>query len=263
MAAMAASPVAVIEWRTLYRGIRFGLHQFVSIGKEFERRELRIGLTRMEKDYLTLKPAATSRSSGTWSDDDYDVLAEGEVVGRIMKANAAPAGMAWMWTLAFGQLEQLRARSATLQQQRESWKLLVKELEQLRARSATLQQQRESWKLRALMAEAQLLETTAKASSDVLARNVSDVRYASLKRFLAKRFHSDYAPGQGIEKILRNEIFKEIWSEVERLDHAGAGTRSVGSDPPRRHDDISARHAPSHRSSVAFHAVVWPAYGAS
>jgi hypothetical protein len=55
----------------------------------------------MDKDYLTLKPAATSRSSGTWSDDDYDVLAEGEVVGRIMKADAA-LGMAWMWTLAFG-----------------------------------------------------------------------------------------------------------------------------------------------------------------
>jgi hypothetical protein len=32
----------------------------------------------------------------------HDVLAEGEVVGRIMKANAAPVGMAWMWTLAFG-----------------------------------------------------------------------------------------------------------------------------------------------------------------
>ena len=102
---------------------------------------------------------------------------------------------------------------------------MVKELEQLRARSATLQQQRESWKLRALMAEAQLLETTAKASSDVRARNVSDVRYASLKRFLAKRFHPDYAPGQGIEKIVRNEIFKEIWSEVDRLDQGVSATR--------------------------------------
>jgi hypothetical protein len=59
----------------------------------------------MDKDYLTLKPAATSQSSGTWSDDDYDVLAEGEVVGRIFKVNAAPVGMAWMWTLAFGQHE--------------------------------------------------------------------------------------------------------------------------------------------------------------
>jgi hypothetical protein len=55
----------------------------------------------MEKDYLILKRASASRSSGEWSDDDYDVLAEGEVVGRIMKANAAPVGTPWMWTLAF------------------------------------------------------------------------------------------------------------------------------------------------------------------
>jgi hypothetical protein len=27
-----------------------------------------------------------------WNDDDFDVLANGEVVGRIFKANAAPVG---------------------------------------------------------------------------------------------------------------------------------------------------------------------------
>jgi hypothetical protein len=31
----------------------------------------------MEKDYLTLKRASTSRPSGEWNDDDFDVLAEG------------------------------------------------------------------------------------------------------------------------------------------------------------------------------------------
>jgi len=46
----------------------------------------------MEKDYLILKRAAVSRPSGQWSDDDFDVLANGEVVGRIYKANAAPVG---------------------------------------------------------------------------------------------------------------------------------------------------------------------------
>jgi hypothetical protein len=56
----------------------------------------------MEKDYLTLKRALASRSSGEWSDDDYDVLADGAVVGRIFKANAAPVGSPWTWTLAFG-----------------------------------------------------------------------------------------------------------------------------------------------------------------
>jgi hypothetical protein len=43
----------------------------------------------MDKDYLTLKRASMSRPSGEWSDDDFDVLAEGAVVGRIFKANAA------------------------------------------------------------------------------------------------------------------------------------------------------------------------------
>jgi hypothetical protein len=59
----------------------------------------------MEKDYLILKRAAVSRPSGQWSDDDFDVLANGEVVGRIFKANAAPVGTPWMWTLAFGHRE--------------------------------------------------------------------------------------------------------------------------------------------------------------
>jgi hypothetical protein len=46
----------------------------------------------MEKDYLLLKRAAASRPSGQWSDDDYDVLADGVVVGRIFKAKASSPG---------------------------------------------------------------------------------------------------------------------------------------------------------------------------
>jgi hypothetical protein len=38
---------------------------------------------------LVLKRASTSRSPGEWNDDDFDVLADGVVVGRIMKAAAA------------------------------------------------------------------------------------------------------------------------------------------------------------------------------
>jgi hypothetical protein len=59
----------------------------------------------MEKDYLTLERASGSRPSGAWNHDDFDVLANGEVVGRIFKANAAPVGEPWMWTLAFGNHE--------------------------------------------------------------------------------------------------------------------------------------------------------------
>ena len=49
-----------------------------------------------------LKRASASRPSGEWNDDDFDVLADGVVVARIMKAAAVPVGMSWMWTLAFG-----------------------------------------------------------------------------------------------------------------------------------------------------------------
>jgi hypothetical protein len=50
---------------------------------------------------LILKRASTSRPSGEWSDDDYDVLADRVAVGRILHAAAAPVGMPWMWTLLF------------------------------------------------------------------------------------------------------------------------------------------------------------------
>ena len=54
---------------------------------------------------LILKRASASRLSGEWRDDDYDVLADGAVVGRIFKVHAAPGGAPWMWTLAFGHHE--------------------------------------------------------------------------------------------------------------------------------------------------------------
>jgi len=46
---------------------------------------------------LILKRASASRSSGEWCDDDYDVLENGVVVGRISKEQAAPQGRPWIW----------------------------------------------------------------------------------------------------------------------------------------------------------------------
>jgi hypothetical protein len=43
----------------------------------------------MDKDYLTLKRANASRPSGQWRHDDYDVICDGAVVGRIMHTPAA------------------------------------------------------------------------------------------------------------------------------------------------------------------------------
>jgi hypothetical protein len=47
---------------------------------------------------LILKRAALSRPSGEWRDDDYDVLENGGVVGRIFTVlSAALEGRPWMW----------------------------------------------------------------------------------------------------------------------------------------------------------------------
>jgi hypothetical protein len=67
--------------------------------------------------------------------------------------------------------------------------------------------------------------TSCAASRKAHGANSSGTPSLSLKRYLAKRFHPDYALGQGIEKTVRNEVFKEIWSEIERA-------RSRNLDPP-------------------------------
>jgi len=68
---------------------------------------------------LILKRASTSRPSGEWSDDDYDVLANSVVVGRIMKAAAAPVGAPWSFYAprtggAYWCARQPRGRSALI-----------------------------------------------------------------------------------------------------------------------------------------------------
>jgi hypothetical protein len=50
---------------------------------------------------LTLKRAKLSRSSGQWQDEDYDVLADGKVVGRIYEDASAstPPELRWFWSI--------------------------------------------------------------------------------------------------------------------------------------------------------------------
>jgi hypothetical protein len=47
---------------------------------------------------LILEHASVSRPSGQWRDDDYDVLEDGVVVGRIFCLDAVgPRDRPWMW----------------------------------------------------------------------------------------------------------------------------------------------------------------------
>jgi hypothetical protein len=46
---------------------------------------------------VILNRASISRASGEWGDDDYDVLEDGVVVGRIFLSPATPRDRPWMW----------------------------------------------------------------------------------------------------------------------------------------------------------------------
>jgi hypothetical protein len=50
---------------------------------------------------ITLRLASASRSSGQWQDEDYDVLVDGKVVGRIYEnaSVSAPPDMRWFWSV--------------------------------------------------------------------------------------------------------------------------------------------------------------------
>jgi hypothetical protein len=70
---------------------------------------------------LLLKRASASRPSGEWNDDDYDIIADGAVVGRIFHAAASPVGSPWMWTLIFGYHED-RTTTYGYQHARPRWR---------------------------------------------------------------------------------------------------------------------------------------------
>jgi hypothetical protein len=89
---------------------------------------------------------------------------------------------------------------------------LEAQVNRLRASGRKIIDQREEWKRRALSAEAKLGEANNGQNGG------GADRYSALKRYLAKQYHPDRAPGQGIERMARSEIFKEIWGEIERLD---------------------------------------------
>jgi hypothetical protein len=98
----------------------------------------------------------------------------------------------------------------------ESARRMIAQLEhyitQLRANSKAAEARKERWRLRALLAEEKLSHLSDGAPS------ADDRRFSVLRRFLAKQLHPDNASGTDTEKLIRAEIFKQIWSEVGRIE---------------------------------------------
>jgi hypothetical protein len=80
---------------------------------------------RVKMPALILKRA--SASSSEWN-DDYNVLADGAVVGRISLTLDAPQNRQWLWTLAHGQHKgrgyerHARPRAAAMAAFAKSWR---------------------------------------------------------------------------------------------------------------------------------------------
>lgn len=71
---------------------------------------------------------------------------------------------------------------------------------------------------RAASAEQQLrLQPRASGSS-----GGTDKRFTDAKRAFARLYHPNSANGAGIEKVVRAEIFKEFWAELERIEAQGS-----------------------------------------
>jgi hypothetical protein len=131
----------------------------------------------------------------------------------------------------YPRLRKLRVRrsstklKATNKLKKDDLALRVAELEQegyaLRARVKRLQDagktvigQREQWKSRALVAK-ELLE------AELSRRTKGDDRFDALRRLIAKELHPDFCTGGQLEKLMRQECFKKLWPEIERLADRG------------------------------------------
>lgn len=85
------------------------------------------------------------------------------------------------------------------------------QIAQLKASAESLAAERERWKQAAQQME-------ARPESDEVAAHG---KYSLLKHTLAKLLHPDTAHGSMAEKSVREAIFTEFWSAVERIERAG------------------------------------------
>ena len=83
-------------------------------------------------------------------------------------------------------------------------------VERLQEAGKTVIAQREQWKTRALATE-ELLKT------ERTQRSKGVDRFDALRRLVAKELHPDFCTGGDLEKLVRQECFKKLWPEIDRL----------------------------------------------
>jgi hypothetical protein len=81
-------------------------------------------------------------------------------------------------------------------------------------------QERDTWRDRARAAE------TSSVVQEPPDRQVGgpDRRFRQLRALLASEFHPDHSKTDGIERIIRGEIFKTLWPKVQDIEKSAAGS---------------------------------------
>jgi hypothetical protein len=71
-------------------------------------------------------------------------------------------------------------------------------------------------------ARADAAEANARASSGAASPG-ADGKFQAAKRAFARLYHPDNIKADGLDKVIRAEIFKEFWRELESIQKAGKG----------------------------------------
>ncbi|MDP2802069.1 MAG: hypothetical protein Q8O26_09315 [Phreatobacter sp.] len=85
------------------------------------------------------------------------------------------------------------------------------DIARLKALCQALTIERDAWKARAQIRE----ESVVSEPSD------GGEKYRALKKFIAREFHPDHVRADGIERLVRTEVFKTIWAHIEDIERAG------------------------------------------
>jgi len=139
------------------------------------------------------------------------LLAPGKVFHQLPAANAISHEIQ-------AALSETLAKLADVETQRDRWRDLARsgqarsaemqaEIDQLKATTAALGRERDEW--RAL--------TATKAQ-----RPPDDMNYrrkfARLRAVVVKSLHPDHGGGSQEERTIRNELFKRVWPQIERIE---------------------------------------------
>lgn len=85
------------------------------------------------------------------------------------------------------------------------------DLVRLKALCQALTIERDAWKARAQSREANAANEPADGGE----------KYRALKKYIAREFHPDQVRADGIERLVRTEVFKTIWAHIEEIERSG------------------------------------------